>query len=149
MFAFCGFNVLLLCHWSTSVACRYNYKVWQVGKINSLDFHRSADILVTASEDDSVRLYDIANAKWVLLFIYYYHYIFMWPVEGWDYESLILKFVAFIVLDYYSMSFRLLKTTLHKKHGADRLCFSHHPSSFICSSRYNLDSTGGRCYVLK
>ncbi|XP_057481677.1 protein ANTHESIS POMOTING FACTOR 1-like [Actinidia eriantha] len=70
-----------------------------VGKINSLDFHRTADLLITASEDDSVRLYDIANAK-------------------------------------------LLKTTYHKKHGADRICFTHHPSSVICSSRYNLDSTG-------
>ncbi|XP_052188210.1 protein ANTHESIS POMOTING FACTOR 1 isoform X2 [Diospyros lotus] len=38
-----------------------------VGKINSLDFHRTADLLVTASEDDSVRLYDIANAKVVSL----------------------------------------------------------------------------------
>ncbi|KAE8021494.1 hypothetical protein FH972_007377 [Carpinus fangiana] len=70
-----------------------------VGKINSLDFHRKEDLLVTASEDDSVRFYDIANAK-------------------------------------------LLKTTYHKKHGADRICFTHHPSSVICSSRYNLESTG-------
>ncbi|KAK6256427.1 WD40 repeat - like 10 [Theobroma cacao] len=69
------------------------------GKINSLDFHRKDDLLVTASEDDSVRLYDIANAK-------------------------------------------LLKTTYHKKHGADCICFTHHPSSVICSSRHNLESTG-------
>lgn len=69
-----------------------------VGKINSLDFHRTDDLLITASEDDSVRLYDIANAK-------------------------------------------LLKTTYHKKHGADRICFTHHPSSAVCSSRYNLDTT--------
>ncbi|XP_034926852.1 protein ANTHESIS POMOTING FACTOR 1 isoform X2 [Populus alba] len=33
------------------------------GKINSVDFHRKDDLLVTASEDDSVRLYDIASAK--------------------------------------------------------------------------------------
>ncbi|KAJ6965709.1 hypothetical protein NC652_003561 [Populus alba x Populus x berolinensis] len=75
------------------------------GKINSIDFHRKDDLLVTASEDDSVRLYDIASAK-------------------------------------------LLKTTFHKKHGADRICFTHHPSSVICSSTYNLDSTGasdGKC----
>ncbi|KAK3032089.1 hypothetical protein RJ639_036303 [Escallonia herrerae] len=69
------------------------------GKINALDFHRAEDLLVTASEDDSVRLYDIANAK-------------------------------------------LLKTTYHKNHGADRICFTHHPSSVICSSKYNLESTG-------
>lgn len=37
----------------------------QGGKVNSIDFHRKDDLLVTASEDDSVRLYDIANAKWV------------------------------------------------------------------------------------
>lgn len=70
-----------------------------VGNINSIDIHRTDDLLVSASEDDSVRLYDIASAK-------------------------------------------LLKTTYHKKHGADRICFTHHPSSVICSSRYNLDSTG-------
>ncbi|OMO59267.1 hypothetical protein CCACVL1_24964 [Corchorus capsularis] len=69
------------------------------GKINSLDFHRKDDLLVTASEDDSVRLYDIANAK-------------------------------------------LLKTTYHKKHGADQICFTHHPSSVICSSRHSLETTG-------
>ncbi|KAF9663558.1 hypothetical protein SADUNF_Sadunf17G0063900 [Salix dunnii] len=33
------------------------------GKINSVDFDRKDDLLVTASEDDSVRLYDIASAK--------------------------------------------------------------------------------------
>lgn len=38
-------------------------RIFQVGKINSLDFHRKEDLLVTASEDDSVRFYDIANAK--------------------------------------------------------------------------------------
>ncbi|CAA6665578.1 unnamed protein product [Spirodela intermedia] len=60
-------------------------------------FHRKDDLLVTASEDDSIRLYDIANAK-------------------------------------------LLKTTYHKKHGADRICFTHHPSCVICSSRHSLES---------
>ncbi|KMS98188.1 hypothetical protein BVRB_4g095150 isoform A [Beta vulgaris subsp. vulgaris] len=68
-------------------------------KINSIDFHRTSDLLVTASADDSVRLYDIVNAK-------------------------------------------LLKTTYHKKHGADRICFTHHTSSVVCSSKYNIDSTG-------
>lgn len=74
------------------------------GKISSIDFHRTDDLLVSASEDDSVRLYDIANAK-------------------------------------------LLKTTYHKKHGADRLCFTHHPSSVICSSQYNLESTESLRYL--
>ncbi|ERN09203.1 hypothetical protein AMTR_s00014p00249480 [Amborella trichopoda] len=69
-----------------------------VGKISSFDFHRTEDLLVTASEDDSIRLYDIANAT-------------------------------------------VLKTTYNKKHGVDRVCFTHHPSSIICSSRYNLDAT--------
>lgn len=70
-----------------------------VGRINSIDFHRTDDLLITAGEDDTVRLYDIVNAK-------------------------------------------LLKTTYHKNHGADRICFTHHPSSVICSSSYNLASTG-------
>ncbi|XP_026381554.1 protein ANTHESIS POMOTING FACTOR 1-like isoform X1 [Papaver somniferum] len=68
------------------------------GKINSVDFHRTEDLLVTASEEDSVRFYNIATAT-------------------------------------------LLKTTHHKKHGADRICFTHHPSSVICSSTHNLDES--------
>ncbi|XP_027102166.2 protein ANTHESIS POMOTING FACTOR 1 [Coffea eugenioides] len=74
------------------------------GKISSLDFHRTSDLLVTASEDDSVRLYDIANGK-------------------------------------------LLKTTYHKKHGAESICFTHHSNSVICSSRYNLDSRESLRYL--
>ncbi|XP_009779174.1 protein ANTHESIS POMOTING FACTOR 1 isoform X1 [Nicotiana sylvestris] len=69
------------------------------GQINSLDFHRKEDLLITASEDDSIRLFDIANGK-------------------------------------------LLKTAYHKKHGADRICFTHHPHSVICSSIHNLDLHG-------
>lgn len=46
------------------------------------------------------------------------------------------------------MNFRLLKTTHHKKHGADRICFTHHPSSVICSSTRNLDSGAGNCLFL-
>ncbi|KAL0681030.1 hypothetical protein Bca4012_047877 [Brassica carinata] len=72
------------------------------GKIRSVGFHRTDDLLVTSSEDDSLRLFDIANAK----------------------------------------SRRQVKVTYHKKHGTDRVCFTHHPSSFICSSLYNLESTG-------
>lgn len=37
----------------------------QGGKIHSLDFHRKDDLLVTASEDDSVRLFDISNARYL------------------------------------------------------------------------------------
>ncbi|KAG4951361.1 hypothetical protein JHK85_045228 [Glycine max] len=37
------------------------------GMIHSIDFHRKDDLLVTSSGDDSVRLYDIANAKVVSL----------------------------------------------------------------------------------
>ncbi|EFJ21707.1 hypothetical protein SELMODRAFT_106264 [Selaginella moellendorffii] len=33
------------------------------GKINSLDFNPSEDLLVTACDDESIRLYDTANAK--------------------------------------------------------------------------------------
>ncbi|KAF2596701.1 hypothetical protein F2Q68_00007332 [Brassica cretica] len=37
------------------------------GKIRSVGFHRTDDLLVTSSEDDSLRLFDIANAKSVSL----------------------------------------------------------------------------------
>jgi len=48
-------------------------KLLQLGKINSIDFHRKEDLLVTASEDDSVRFYDIANAKSVVSFLFFAH----------------------------------------------------------------------------
>lgn len=35
--------------------------VAQNGKVNSLDFHRTEDRLVTASDDESIRLYDTTN----------------------------------------------------------------------------------------
>lgn len=47
-------------HWNFIIIF---FKKIQGGKINSVDFHRKDDLLVTASEDDSVRLYDIASAK--------------------------------------------------------------------------------------
>jgi hypothetical protein len=34
----------------------------QAGKINCLDFHRKEDLLVTSSEDDSIRMYNITSA---------------------------------------------------------------------------------------
>ncbi|KAF2308482.1 hypothetical protein GH714_009902 [Hevea brasiliensis] len=49
---------------SSNIKLNFNFNG---GKINSVDFHRKDDLLVTASEDDSVRLYDIASAKVVSL----------------------------------------------------------------------------------
>jgi hypothetical protein len=43
--------------------------------------------------------------------------------------------------------FRLLKTTYHKKHGADRICFTHHPSSILCSSKFNLEPAESLRYL--
>lgn len=57
----------------------------------------------------------------------------------WSFEQSLIWFI-------YSSAIlsRLLKTTYHKKHGADRICFTHHTSSVVCSSKYNIDSTGGK-----
>ncbi|XP_047045246.1 protein ANTHESIS POMOTING FACTOR 1 [Lolium rigidum] len=74
------------------------------GKINCLDFHRKDDLLVTSSDDDSIRLYNTTTAT-------------------------------------------LLKTTYHKKHGADRICFTHHPSSILCSSKFNLEPAESLRYL--
>ncbi|KAL3678072.1 hypothetical protein R1sor_021028 [Riccia sorocarpa] len=65
-------------------------------KVNSLDFHRSDDLLVTASDDESIRLYDTANAL-------------------------------------------LVKTIHSKKYGVDQICFTHHPSSVVYSSKNGWD----------
>ncbi|KAJ7545674.1 hypothetical protein O6H91_08G005500 [Diphasiastrum complanatum] len=68
------------------------------GKINSLDFHRTDDLLVTASDDESIRLYDTANAT-------------------------------------------LTKTIHSKKYGVDQICFTHHSSSVIYSSKNGWDES--------
>lgn len=34
----------------------------QNGRISSMDFHRATSYLVTASDDESIRLYDVQNA---------------------------------------------------------------------------------------
>ncbi|KAG0608340.1 hypothetical protein M758_8G098000 [Ceratodon purpureus] len=68
------------------------------GKVNSLDFHRTDDLLVTASDDESIRLYDTANAT-------------------------------------------LLKTIHSKKYGVDQICFTHHTSSVVYSSKNGWDES--------
>eukprot|EP00270_Netrium_digitus_P009756 TRINITY_DN2988_c0_g1_i1.p1 TRINITY_DN2988_c0_g1~~TRINITY_DN2988_c0_g1_i1.p1 ORF type:complete len:409 (+),score=87.56 TRINITY_DN2988_c0_g1_i1:30-1229(+) len=68
------------------------------GKINSLDFHRTDDLLVTASDDESIRLYNTATAS-------------------------------------------LVKTIHSKKYGVDQICFTHHPSSVIYSSKNGWDES--------
>lgn len=40
----------------------------QNGRISSMDFHRTSSYLVTASDDESIRLYDVANATLVSIF---------------------------------------------------------------------------------
>ncbi|CAM6097506.1 unnamed protein product [Calypogeia fissa] len=67
-------------------------------KVNSLDFHRTDDLLVTASDDESIRLYDTANAL-------------------------------------------LVKTIHSKKYGVDQICFAHHPSSVVYSSKNGWDES--------
>ncbi|GAB2263211.1 hypothetical protein Droror1_Dr00004208 [Drosera rotundifolia] len=37
------------------------------GRISSMDFHKASSYLVTASDDESIRLYDVANATYVQL----------------------------------------------------------------------------------
>lgn len=39
----------------------------QNGRISSMDFHRTSSYLVTASDDESIRLYDVASATYVSL----------------------------------------------------------------------------------
>ena len=39
---------------------------FQNGRISSMDFHKATNYLVTASDDESIRLYDVQNAMYVL-----------------------------------------------------------------------------------
>jgi len=40
------------------ILCAY---VFQNGRISSLDFHRASSYLVTASDDESIRLYEVTS----------------------------------------------------------------------------------------
>eukprot|EP00897_Mesotaenium_endlicherianum_P011025 jgi/Mesen1/9951/ME000071S09362 len=70
----------------------------QNGRINSLDFHRTEDLLVTASDDESIRLYNTSSAT-------------------------------------------LVKTIHSRKYGVDQVCFTHHPSSVVYSSKNGWDES--------
>lgn len=50
----------------------------QNGRISSMDFHRLSNYLVTASDDESIRLYDVANATYdsSLIFISFFCFFF-------------------------------------------------------------------------
>lgn len=50
----------------------------QNGRISSMDFHRLSNYLVTASDDESIRLYDVANATYdsSLIFISFFSFSF-------------------------------------------------------------------------
>lgn len=68
------------------------------GRINSLDFHRTEDLLVTASDDEAIRLYNTANAT--------------------------------------------CEKVIHsKKYGVDQICFTHHSSSVLYSSKNGWDES--------
>lgn len=48
-------------------------KAAQNCRISSIDFNKNSSYMVTASDDDSIRLYDVATATWVVdLYIYIY-----------------------------------------------------------------------------
>lgn len=51
----------------------------QNGRISSMDFHRLSNYLVTASDDESIRLYDVANATYdsSLIFISFFSFFFL------------------------------------------------------------------------
>jgi COMPASS component SWD2 len=48
-------RVFLFCNW---VYC--SLILLQNGRISSMDFHKTSSYLVTASDDESIRLYDVA-----------------------------------------------------------------------------------------
>lgn len=67
-------------------------------RINSLDFHRTEDLLVTASNDESIRLYNTATAT-------------------------------------------CEKVIYSKKYGVDQICFTHHATSVVYSSKNGWDES--------
>ena len=66
VFALCFcFPFHILTYWSFYA---YLYCYLQNGRISSMDFHKTSSYLVTASDDESIRLYDVASARSVPFF---------------------------------------------------------------------------------
>ncbi|KAJ8443619.1 hypothetical protein Cgig2_019601 [Carnegiea gigantea] len=90
------------------------------GRISSMDFHRASSYLVTASDDESIRLYDVANAT---------HINRRAPND----ELFLAAAAAAAAITL------CLKTINSKKYGVDLVCFTSHPTTVIYSSKNGWD----------
>ncbi|KAF4383220.1 hypothetical protein F8388_009251 [Cannabis sativa] len=88
------------------------------GRISSIDFHKTSTYLVTASDDESIRLYDVASAT----------------------NSCSIVHLE-IDTNFGSSMASCLKTINSKKYGVDLVCFTSHPTTVIYSSKNGWDES--------
>lgn len=100
-------------------------------RISSIDFNKNSSYMVTASDDDSIRLYDVATATWVDIFPNF-------NLVGWCWMSMYNNSLFFFCCWLWYV-IRCLKTINSKKYGVDLVCFTSHPTTVIYSSRNGWD----------
>lgn len=111
----------------------------QNGRISSMDFHRTSSYLVTASDDESIRLYDVASATYESLYssqsrlLLIISYLLVYNLAG-----VLLDFPPSYCFEGVCGS-RCLKTINSKKYGVDLVCFTSHPTTVIYSSKNGWD----------
>lgn len=102
-----------------------------------MDFHRTSSYLVTASDDESIRLYDVASATYESFYSPQSRLLLI------TFTSLQLSWCSAllptILLFWGCCDFRCLKTINSKKYGVDLVCFTSHPTTVIYSSKNGWD----------
>ncbi|KVI08777.1 WD40 repeat-containing protein [Cynara cardunculus var. scolymus] len=98
------------------------------GRISSMDFHRTSNYLVTASDDESIRLYDVANATYVSC---------LTSIIFWKMEQASSKAVG----KNENFNVGVGVTINSKKYGVDLVSFTSHPTTVIYSSKNGWDES--------
>lgn len=88
----------------------------QTARINSLDFYKTGEHLVTASDDESIHVYNAVSGK---------------------YDSPPLLSLAHPSV----FRCRTTRTVLSKKYGVDLIRWTHNENTVICASKNSWDGT--------
>ncbi|CAL5369094.1 unnamed protein product [Camellia sinensis] len=110
------------------------------GRISSMDFHRTSNFLVTASDDESIRLYDVANATVVSGTCRNFGSIGCFG-ESFPFCHRTCCRQRSFGGRSCTRSGRCLKTINSKKYGVDLVCFTSHPTTVIYSSKNGWDES--------
>jgi WD40 repeat protein len=121
----------------------------QTSRINSLDFYKTGEHLVTASDDESIHVYNAVSGKYALVCSLALSSL-VWRrfchSKSARALSLSLSFcvcgvcVAHVAHDWWCAC-RTTRTVLSKKYGVDLIRWTHNENAVICASKNSWDGT--------